>query len=408
MSHHSLPFSLTMSKTDATDPIAIAQALIRCRSVTPDEGGALAYLERLLSGAGFMVERPVFSDPGTYAVENLFATIGSGGPHFVYAGHTDVVPPGDGAAWTHPPFAGEIANGRLYGRGAVDMKGSVAAFASAAIDFVRAGGLKGGGTLSFLITGDEEGKAVNGTAKLVKWAAERGHRFDACVVGEPTSVETLGDGIKIGRRGSLSGTIEVTGKQGHVAYPERADNPLPRLIKFLAALTAEKLDAGTEHFPASNLEVTSVDVGNAAFNVIPARATAKFNVRFNDRWSYPTLTKWVEARLDAAAAGGAGKGAYRLTYEPMTSEVFLTRSEVVIGAISAAIESVTGRRPALSTGGGTSDARFIKDYCPVVEFGPVGTTMHQVDENIPVAELEALTRIFGKLLELAYPARDMN
>ncbi|MCC6983528.1 MAG: succinyl-diaminopimelate desuccinylase [Bauldia sp.] len=386
-----------MASTTATDPIAIAQALIRCRSVTPEEGGALAYLEALLAGAGFSVERPMFADPATYAVENLFATIGSGGPHFVFAGHTDVVPAGDEAGWTHPPFAGEIANGRLYGRGAVDMKGSVAAFAAAALDFLRGGGLRRG-TLSFLITGDEEGQAVNGTARLLRWAADRGHRFDACVVGEPTSVQALGDAIKVGRRGSLSGTIEVTGKQGHVAYPERADNPVPRLVKLLAALTAEKLDAGSERFQPSNLEVVSVDVGNAAFNVIPARATAKFNIRFNDRWTYPTLTRWVEARLD-----GAGAGAYRLTYEPMTSDAFLTQSDTVIGAISAAIRSVTGKTPALSTGGGTSDARFIKDYCPVVEFGPVGTTMHQVDENIPVEELRALTRIYAKLLELAYP-----
>jgi succinyl-diaminopimelate desuccinylase len=391
-----------MTEPSPTDPIAIAQALIRCPSVTPEEGGALAYLERLLGGAGFKVERPVFSDPDgrggeSYPVENLFATIGSGPPHFVYAGHTDVVPPGHGAAWTHPPFAAEIANGRLYGRGAVDMKGSVAAFAAAAIDLVRAGGLKRG-TLSFLITGDEEGKAVNGTAKLVKWAAERGHKFDACLVGEPTSTEALGDGIKIGRRGSLSGTIEVAGKQGHVAYPERADNPVPRLVRFLSALTAEHLDEGTEHFPPSNLEVTSVDVGNAAFNVIPAKASAKFNVRFNDRWGYPTLTRWVEARLN-----GAGAGPYRLTYEPMTSEVFLTRSEALIGWVSAAIETVTGLTPKQSTAGGTSDARFIKDYCPVVEFGPVGTTMHQVDENIPVAELETLTRIYRKLLDLVLP-----
>ena len=387
-----------MPSSNAADPIAIAQALIRCRSVTPDEGGALACLEALLRAAGFKVERPVFSEPGTYPVENLFATVGSGGPHFAFAGHTDVVPPGDEGAWTHPPFGGEIADGKLYGRGAVDMKGSVAAFAAAALDFLRDGGLKRG-TLSFLITGDEEGKAVNGTAKLLQWATERGHKFDASVVGEPTCVEALGDAIKVGRRGSLSGIIEVTGKQGHVAYPERADNPVPRLMKLLAALTAEKLDDGTERFQPSNLEVTSLDVGNAAFNIIPAKASAHINIRFNERWTYPTLTKWLEARLD-----GAGAGAYRLTYEPMTSDVFLTKSDTVIGAISAAIQSVTGRTPALSTGGGTSDARFIKDYCPVVEFGPVGTSMHQVDEAIPVQELRDLTRIYAKLLELAYPA----
>jgi succinyl-diaminopimelate desuccinylase len=390
-----------MASSTAADPIAIAEALIRCRSVTPEEGGALAHLEGLLGGAGFKVERLVFPDPATYAVENFFATIGSGGPHFVFAGHTDVVPPGDEAAWTHPPFAGAIAGGRLYGRGAVDMKGSVAAFAAAALDFLGGGGLKRG-TLSFLITGDEEGKAVNGTARLLEWTAARGQKFDACLVGEPTSVQTLGDAIKVGRRGSLSGTIEVTGKQGHVAYPERADNPVPRLVKLLAALTAEKLDDGSERFQPSNLEVTSVDVGNAAFNVIPAKATARFNIRFNDRWSYPTLTKWVEARLDAAGAGAPGAGAYRLTYEPMTSDAFLTQSDMVIGAVSAAIRAVTGRTPALSTGGGTSDARFIKNYCPVVEFGPVGTTMHQVDENIPVEELRDLTRIYAKLLELVY------
>ncbi len=376
------------------DPVAIAQSLIRCPSVTPAEGGALAFLESVLAAAGFAVARPVFSASGTPDVENLFATIGAGAPHFVFAGHTDVVPPGDAAAWRHGPFAGAVENGVLFGRGAVDMKGGIAAFVAAALDFVTAGTWRG--TLSFLITGDEEGPSVNGTVKLLAWAAARGHRFDAALVGEPTNPGALGEAIKVGRRGSLSGTIRVDGRQGHVAYPHLADNPVPRLVALLAALGSGPLDGGTDRFQPSNLEITSVDVGNATFNVIPASASARFNIRFNDRWTAAALEAYIRAKLDAATPAGAA--AYRLSLEPAMSDVFLTRADSLIAPLADAIDDVTGRRPELSTSGGTSDARFIKDYCPVVEFGLVGRTMHQVDEHTPVADLLALTRIYRNFL----------
>src|SRR5215510_495231 len=264
------------------DPVAIARDLLRCPSVTPAEGGALAYLERVLQAAGFSVHRPKFTEPGTAEIENLFATIGAGKPHLVFAGHTDVVPPGDEAAWTHAPFAGEIADGVLYGRGAVDMKGGVACFVAAALDYLDAVGGKPRGSVSFLITGDEEDIAVNGTVKLLKWAAERGETFDHCILGEPSNPQALGDAIKVGRRGSLNGTLVVTGKQGHVAYPQLADNPIRGLVRVMGVLMAEPLDQGSTHFDASNLEFTNIDVGNRTVNLTPAEARARFNIRYND------------------------------------------------------------------------------------------------------------------------------
>ncbi len=374
---------------------AIARDLLRCPSVTPVEGGALALLERLLAPAGFAVNRVTFSDADTPDVENLFATIGSGAPHFVFAGHTDVVPPGDESAWTRPPFAGDIADGTLYGRGAVDMKGGIAAFIAAALGFVAEYGPDFGGTMSFLITGDEEGPAVNGTAKLLAWATEQGHRFDACIVGEPTNPEALGDAIKIGRRGSLSGTITVTGVQGHVAYPHLAKNPIPGLLTLAGALQALKLDEGNGHFQPSNLEFTSIDVGNPASNVIPARATACFNVRFNDEWTLGRLKDVITATLQAAAPAGLN---WAVAFRRDASESFLTRDDRLIAQLVGAIEAETGRRPELSTGGGTSDARFIKDYCSVVEFGLVGQTMHKVDERVALADLDRLAAIYRRFL----------
>lgn len=374
---------------------AIARDLLRCPSVTPVEGGALALLERLLAPAGFAVNRVTFSDADTPDVENLFATIGSGAPHFVFAGHTDVVPPGDESAWTRPPFAGDIADGTLYGRGAVDMKGGIAAFIAAALGFVAEHGPDFGGTMSFLITGDEEGPAVNGTAKLLAWATEQGHRFDACIVGEPTNPEALGDAIKIGRRGSLSGTITVTGVQGHVAYPHLAKNPIPGLLTLAGALQALKLDEGNGHFQPSNLEFTSIDVGNPASNVIPARATACFNVRFNDEWTLGRLKDVITATLQAAAPAGLN---WAVAFRRDASESFLTRDDRLIAQLVGAIEAETGRRPELSTGGGTSDARFIKDYCSVVEFGLVGQTMHKVDERVALADLDRLAAIYRRFL----------
>ncbi|MET4635862.1 succinyl-diaminopimelate desuccinylase [Kaistia defluvii] len=377
------------------DPIRILQDLIRCPSVTPAEGGALAYLDGVLAEAGFTVDRPVFSEVGTPDVENLFATIGSGAPHFVFAGHTDVVPPGDEAHWLHGPFSGDIVDGMLYGRGAVDMKGGIAAFTAAALDFLAESGLKRG-TISLLITGDEEGPSINGTVKLLDWAAKKGHRFDAAIVGEPTNPERLGDAIKIGRRGSLSGTITVQGRQGHVAYPHLAVNPIPQLMKLIRRLTAEALDHGNERFDASNLEFIGLDVDNKAWNVIPAEASARFNIRFNDEWNRDTLEAWLRSRLQEAAGNEID---FELELVPTGSASFLTHSDKLIGTLSDAVEASTGRRPALSTSGGTSDARFIKDYCPVVEFGLVGQTMHQIDERVSVADLQTLTAIYRGFLD---------
>lgn len=375
---------------------AIARDLIRCPSVTPAEGGALTALEAHLKAAGFKVDRVVFSDEDTPDVENLFASIGSGHPHFVFAGHTDVVPPGNEADWAHGPFEGTIADGVLFGRGAVDMKGGIASFAAAALDFVRDRGAEFGGTISFLITGDEEGPAVNGTIKLLEWAEANGHKFDACIVGEPTNPDRLGDAIKVGRRGSLSGTVTVKGTQGHVAYPHLADNPIPGLLKLLAGLDALVLDRGNDRFQPSNLEIVTVDVGNPAFNVIPARAEARFNIRFNDEWTIESLKAKIQDTLEAAAPEGLD---WSIEFKRDASESFLTRDDTLIEALKAAVEAATGRVPELSTGGGTSDARFIKNYCPVVEFGLVGQTMHKVDECVAVEDLDRLAAIYRRFLD---------
>jgi succinyl-diaminopimelate desuccinylase len=377
------------------DPVAIARDLIRCPSVTPAEGGALDYLERVLKDAGFAVHRVTFAEPGHADVENLYARIGTASPHLMFAGHADVVPPGAETAWTHAPFAGEIVGGRLYGRGAVDMKGAIACFLAAALDHLAASDLKLQGSLSFLITGDEEGDAVNGTIKLLRWAAERGEKFDHCILGEPTNPAALGDAVKIGRRGSLNGTLVVSGKQGHVAFPHLADNPIRGLVTLMSALMAEPLDRGTEHFDPSNLEFTSVDVGNRTVNLIPGEARARFNIRYNDLHTPESLKALIEQRC--AAAVGAVR--WRVEYLPSNSWVFLTKPGAFIDLVTDAIAGATGRRPKLSTSGGTSDARFIKDYCPVVEFGLVGATMHQVDEHVPTAELAALTAIYRRILE---------
>lgn len=376
--------------------VRICQELIRCPSVTPEEGGALAYLDTLLSDAGFSVQRVTFSDTDTPDVENLFASIGSGSPHFVFAGHTDVVPPGNAQDWAHDPFSAEISDGTLYGRGAVDMKGGIACFAAAAIDFVQAAGDGFDGRISFLITGDEEGPAVNGTDKLLKWAQEQGHTFDACIVGEPTNPNSLGDAIKVGRRGSLSGTVTVEGVQGHAAYPEHADNPIPHLMRLMSALDAFVFDKGNDRFQPSNLEIVTFDVGNPAFNVIPARAQARFNIRFNDEWTLESLRSKITGVLEEAAGADLK---WAIDFRRDCSESFLTRDETLINALSASVEAMTGRLPELSTGGGTSDARFIKNYCPVVEFGLVGQTMHKVDERVPVADLEELTAIYRRFLD---------
>src|SRR5580658_48497 len=378
------------------DPVVIARDLIRCRSVTPEDGGALAYLQGVLAKAGFTVHRMTFAEPGTAPIENLYARIGTEKPNLVFAGHTDVVPPGDEAAWRHPPFAGDVAEDKLYGRGAVDMKGGIACFVAAATDYLAAnGGKPKQGSISLLITGDEESVAVNGTIKLLQWAAERGETFDHCVLGEPSNVEKLGDTIKAGRRGSLNGTLIVTGRQGHVAYPERADNPIRGLNVLIAALQTP-LDAGSEHFSPSNLEFTSVDVGNPTVNLIPGEARARFNIRYNDRHSQAALKTLIEQRAQAAAAGRVN---FTIEWQPSNADVFVTKPGPFTALAIAAIAEVTGRTPKLSTSGGTSDARFIKDYCPVLEFGLVGQTMHAVDERAPVADLITLTAIYRRMIE---------
>jgi succinyl-diaminopimelate desuccinylase len=377
------------------DPVAIARELIRCRSVTPDEGGALACLQELLARAGFEVHRAVFAEPGIAPVDNLYARIGTSRPNLLFAGHTDVVPPGNEGAWSHPPFAGEIAGDRLYGRGAVDMKGGIACFVAAALDYLAANGGKPKGSISLLITGDEESVAVNGTVKLLKWAAERGESFDHCILGEPSNVDVLGDTIKAGRRGSLNGTLIVTGRQGHVAYPERADNPIRGLMSLMTALQAP-LDEGSEHFSPSHLEFTSVDVGNATVNLIPGEAHARFNIRYNDRHSQTALKTLIERRAKAAAGGRVH---YSFDWQPSNADVFVTKPGTFTELAIAAIADITGRQPKLSTSGGTSDARFIKNYCPVLEFGLVGQTMHQTDENVPVQDLVTLTAIYRRIVE---------
>jgi succinyl-diaminopimelate desuccinylase len=378
------------------DVVAIAQALIRCPSVTPADNGALDVLAGLLGKAGFTVHRVTFSEDGAADIDNLYARIGTAAPHLCFAGHTDVVPPGDEATWSHGAFAGEVKDGLLYGRGAVDMKGGIAAGVAAVLDYLAANGGEPGGSISFLITGDEEGVAVNGTVKLLQWAAERGEKFDHCIVGEPSNVDALGDTIKIGRRGSQSGTLVVDGVQGHVAYPHRAANPVPDIAALITALSADPLDQGNAQFQPSNLEFTSVDVGNTASNVIPARATAKFNIRFNDHHTQASLRDLIDARI-AAAAGNRIRA--HVIWEPSNSDSFVTQPGAFTDTVVAAIRDVTGRTPDLNTGGGTSDARFIKNYCPVIEFGLVGQTMHQIDERTKVADLEQLTKIYRGVLD---------
>lgn len=372
--------------------VDLCRALVQCPSVTPHDGGALALLEEALSQAGFAAHRVTFSAPGTPDIDNLYARIGTSAPFFVFAGHTDVVPVGEAAKWRFNPFAGEVADDAIWGRGAADMKGAIAAFTAAACAYA-AGGLRKG-SIGFLITGDEEGPAINGTKKLLRWAYDRGERFDHCIVGEPTSVTMLGDTIKIGRRGSLNATLTVEGRQGHTAYPGRGDNPIPRLIRMLNALLDHPLDNGTARFEPSNLQVVSVDVGNPAFNIIPAHASARINIRFNDTWTAVTLQAELRQRLDAAAQDTA----YRLDCE-CNALAYVTEPDSFTALVAKTIERKIRRKPALSTSGGTSDARFIRAYCPVVDFGPVGATMHMVDEHIAIADLEALTGIYAAILE---------
>ncbi len=361
-----------------TDPVPLAQALIRCASVTPADAGAQDVLAAALEALGFQVWRLPF---GTTA--NLFARRGAAGMHLCFAGHTDVVPPG--AAWVTDPFGGEVRDGVLYGRGACDMKGAIAAFVAAVTDH------KGSGSISLLITGDEEGPATDGTIRVLEWMSMHGHIPDLCLVGEPTNPGRLGEMIKIGRRGSLNAAITVHGVQGHVAYPHRADNPVHRLISALSALTAVPLDVGNDWFEPSSLQVTSVDVGNPATNVIPASAMARLNIRFNDLHSGATLEAWLRSVLAEHIEQ------FDLTVA-ISGEAFLTAPGPLVQRLANAIAETSGITPRLDTGGGTSDARFIAQYCPVAEFGLVGATMHQSDERVPVAELRQLAQIYGGVL----------
>jgi succinyl-diaminopimelate desuccinylase len=380
----------------AADPVAIARALLRCPSVTPADAGALGVIDNVLKAAGFEVHRVTFAEPGTTPVENLYARIGTSAPHLVFAGHTDVVPPGEKTKWAHPPFGGDVVNDTLHGRGAVDMKGGIACAIAATLDYFNAHRGSPKGSISFLITGDEEGIAVNGTVKLLRWAADRGEQFDHCILGEPSNAAVIGDAVKIGRRGSLNGTLVVTGKQGHVAYPERADNPVRGLVTLMSALMAEPLDRGSENFAPSNLEFTSIDIGNTVVNLIPGEARARFNIRYNDCHSQAAMKTLIEKRARAAAAD---RVRFDIEWQTSNAEVFLMKPGLFMDLAVEAIAEVSGRRPQLSTAGGTSDARFIKDYCPVLEFGLVGQTMHQTDERVPVADLMTLTAVYRRILE---------
>ncbi len=376
----------------ALDPVAFAADLIRCPSVTPEDAGALDTLQAALEKLGFVCTRLPFSQEGTADVDNLYARLGTTGPNICFAGHTDVVPVGASADWQVDPFAGEIREQALWGRGAADMKGAIAAFVGAASQYIDAHGAPDG-SISLLITGDEEGPSVNGTRKMLGWLQENGEIIDDCLVGEPTNPDTLGEMIKIGRRGSVNGVVTVNGTQGHVAYPHLAANPVPQLARLMTHLADAKLDDGSEHFQPSNLEVTSFDVGNMTTNVIPAQAQARFNIRYNNHWQAETIEAWIRDQLDAAA----GASDYQLSVDH-TGDCFLTEPGAFVEQLSAAVSEVTGRQPVLSTSGGTSDARFIKDVTRVVEFGLVGQTMHKVDERVPLDDIRQLNDIYRILL----------
>ncbi|MET0438134.1 MAG: succinyl-diaminopimelate desuccinylase [Devosia sp.] len=372
------------------DPQNLLERLIACPSVTPEAAGALDLLGKELEAIGFAVTHLRFDGDGSYPVDNLFATRGTGGKKLLFAGHTDVVPPGDLAQWTSDPFEPRVADGKLFGRGAADMKSGVAAFVAACAAIPTQAG-----TIQLAITNDEEADAINGTEKLVRWMEANGHSFDFALVGEPSSAEALGDSIKIGRRGSFSGVVTVKGVQGHVAYPHKANNPLPVLAGILTALSTTKLDDGTEHFPASNLEVTTVDVGNPTSNVIPGAGVLKFNIRYNDTWTPDTLAEWVRERIASVEAKSTE---VRFELAGVPSRSFLSPLSDDIDTLSDAIEDVTGRRPEYSTGGGTSDARFIAQYGPVVECGLVGPSMHKADEHIAITDLVGLTAIYESFM----------
>jgi succinyl-diaminopimelate desuccinylase len=383
-------------RNEPLDPIALAAELIRRPSITPRDEGAIPHLARVLERLGFTCHLREFAEPGTEPVLNLYARIGNTGRNFCFAGHMDVVPPGNLEAWTVEPFAGVVTAEALLGRGAADMKGAIACFATAAERFLAARGRDFGGSISFLITGDEEGPRINGTKKLLAWAAARGEKLDACIVGEPTNARVLGDMIKIGRRGNIYAYVTVEGVQGHTAYPHLADNAAHRLVAMLHALTDAPLDEGTTHFQPSTLQVATIDVGNPTDNVIPGTARATINIRFNDRWTTETIKEWIKSRLDPIG------GRYALRFRE-SCDAFLTPPGELSDLLTRSAEGVTGRKPELSTTGGASDGCFIHRYCEVAEFGLVGLTMHKVDERVPVADMAALTEIYHAVLDRYFP-----
>jgi succinyl-diaminopimelate desuccinylase len=387
---------------DPRDPVALTQALVRCPSVTPDEGGALTLLQRVLEPAGFACHRMTMTEPGTPDIENLYARFGRGQPNLCFAGHTDVVPVGDDKLWQRPPFAAQIHDGVMYGRGTVDMKGAIACFVAAALRYIGDHASRPDFSLSFLITGDEEGPSINGTMKVLDWMRDRGEVMDACVVGEPSNPKALGDEIKIGRRGSLNGEIVVAGKQGHAAYPQLAENPVPKLARIIDRLSSTRLDGGTPDFEPSSLQVTVISAPNTATNVIPAEARCKFNVRYNDIWRRPKLEAWVREQVSAASAEVAARATVSFSG---TGDVFLTKPGPLVDTMRQTVQAVTGRSPALTTGGGTSDARFIQAYCPVIEFGLVNETIHAVDERVAVADLVKLAEIYHRFIVGYFGAR---
>lgn len=374
------------------DPVAFTKSLVRRPSVTPKDEGALDLLAENLTSIGFSCRRMRFEEPGADPVDNLYARWGTTAPVFCFAGHTDVVPPGDADDWTHPPFEPTVEDGALYGRGVADMKGAIAAFAAAAERVVARNPR---GSISFLITGDEEGPAINGTRKALDWMTSAGEEISHCLVGEPSSSEELGDMIKVGRRGSTNCWLTVFGEQGHVAYPARAKNPIPALLKKLLTLSETPLDAGFDRFQPSSLQITDIHVGNPAANVIPAKATARFNVRFNPNWTGASLEAFLRAKLDEAARETGVR--YELS-AVCSGDAFLTTDEEFLDLVAGVLRDKAGSEPELSTSGGTSDARFIKNFAPVLEFGLVGKTIHQIDEHASVADIEKLADLYEAIL----------
>ncbi len=384
--------------SNVTDVIELTRTLVRCESVTPREAGALQLLEQTLAPLGFACERMDFTEAGTDDVANLYARIGSGGKHFCFAGHSDVVPVGDLSSWTIGPFAAELSGGYLFGRGAADMKGAIAAFTDAAARFLSKRGRDFGGSISLLITGDEEGPAINGTVKMLQRLAGRGETIDACIVGEPTSSKRFGDMMKIGRRGSMTVDLVVRGVQGHVAYPERLDNAIHRLSAIIEALVREPIDKGSTHFQPTSLQFTTVDVGNPATNIAPGTAKARFNTRFNDLWTSKTLLAHLKERIERASEALGGNGTVEYSVQ-VSGESFYTPPGPLSDLVAGAVRDVAGVETELSTTGGTSDARFIRSYCPVLEFGLVGESMHKVDEKSAVADLKMLARVYETVLD---------